>query len=151
MKIINDMKNTIERQKQSWEGMFYSIQRIDLLIISISGAGIYVCLETLKFLTESQKEINLIIKISAVFFLFAIIVNFLSQIFGYKANENDYLMCQTEIESDSKPNESQKIEIENFDKNSDHYSKLTNWFNYASMLLMFVGLIMLMTYFVFIF
>ncbi|MBS3993069.1 MAG: hypothetical protein KGZ87_05075 [Bacteroidetes bacterium] len=151
MKIINDMKNTIERQKQSWEGMFYSIQRIDLLIISISGAGIYVCLETLKFLTETENDVNLIIKISAVFFLFAIIVNFLSQIFGYKSNEKDYLMCQTEIESDFKPNEFQQTQIDNYDKISECYSKLTNWFNYSSMLLMFIGLITLMIYFVFIF
>lgn len=151
MKIVNKMKNTLDRQKQSWEGMFYSIQRIDLLIISISGAGIYVCLETLKFLTDSKIEVNVIVKISSVFFLLAIIVNFLSQIFGYKANENDYLMCQTEIESDFNPNDTQKTEIEKFDKNSDCYSILTNWFNYVSMLLMFIGLIMLMTYFVFIF
>ena len=41
-----EMERIKDRQKLSAQGMFYSIQRMDLLIVSISGAGIYVCLET---------------------------------------------------------------------------------------------------------
>lgn len=46
------MEQIKDRQKLSSQGLQYSIQRMDVLIVSISGGGIYVCLETLKFIQE---------------------------------------------------------------------------------------------------
>jgi hypothetical protein len=40
------MEDIKERKKLAYEGMIYGLQRLDLLIITISGAGIYACLET---------------------------------------------------------------------------------------------------------
>jgi hypothetical protein len=151
------MKNNIrmskakDRQKLSWEGMFYSIQRIDLLIVSICGAGIYVCLETIKYLSDKCQDVSLLVRIAGGLFLFGIIANFLSQKFGYKANEQDFLMCETEIEAGEKINKSEQEEIDKYDRKSQMFSNLTNKFNYASMGLMFMGLILIMTYFLFIF
>src|SRR5690606_6868951 len=151
------MKNNIkmskakDRQKLSWEGMFYSIQRIDLLIVSICGAGIYVCLETIKYLSDKSQDISLLVRISGGLFLFGIIVNFLSQIFGYKANQQDFLMCQTEIDAGNKISKSEKEEIDEYDKKSEMFSKLTDRFNYLSMGFMFVGLILIMWFFLFTF
>ena len=142
-----------ERQKLSWEGMFYSLQRIDLLIVSICGAGIYVSLETIKYFSDKELEPHFLIKISGGLFLFGIIVNFLSQIFGYKANEQDYLMCLSEVEAEEKGKKSKKlqVEIDNFDRKSEKFSKLTNYHNYISMGFMFLGLILIMIFFLFIF
>jgi hypothetical protein len=145
------MNNTKDRQKLSWEGMFYSIQRIDLLIVLLSGAGIYVCLETIKYLTEKELNVHLSVKISGVFFLVSIMINFLSQIFGYKANEQDFLMCQTKIEAGEKTSKKEEKEIKEFDKKSDKFSNLTNKFNYLSIAFMFLGLITIMFYFLFTF
>ena len=147
MKITDIMSNTKERQKLSWQGMFYSIQRIDLLIVSICGAGIYVGLETIKYLSENKMDSSLWVKFSSALFLIGIITNFLSQIFGFKANEQDYLMCQEKIVCNDNPNESEKEAIDKFDKSADRFSKLTNKFNYISMGLMFIGLILMMYYF----
>jgi len=140
-----------ERQRLSWEGMFYSIKRIDLLIISICSAGIYICFETIKYLSENAKETNHLVKISGVLFTIGIIINFISQLSGYKANEQDFLMCEAEIDAGTKISKSEKIQIEKFDKASDRYSKWTIWFNYASMGLMFLGLLTIMYYFIAIF
>lgn len=145
------MSKAKDRQKLSWEGMFYSIQRIDLLIVSICGAGIYVCLETIKYLTDKSQDISLLVRISGGLFLFGIIINFLSQIFGYNANKEDFLMCQAEIDAGDKISEKEKFEIDEFDRKAEKFSKLTDKFNYISMGLMFVGLILIMYYFLFTF
>lgn len=135
------------RKKQSWDGMFYSIQRIDLLVISICGAGIYVCLETIKYLSTNKQECGLLIKLSGALFLIGIILNFLSQQFGYKANEQDYLMCETLLEGGDKISDEEKAEADKFDKKADFFSSLTTWFNYASMTVMFLGLILTLIFF----
>jgi len=67
------MSKAKERQKLSWDGLIYSIRRIDLLVNSISGAGIYICLETLKYLKENQIDLNLLIKVSGGMFLFILV------------------------------------------------------------------------------
>lgn len=139
-----------ERQKLSWEGMFYSMQRIDLLIISICGAGIYICLETIKYFSEKGEDISIFIRISGGLFLLGIIINFLSQIFGYKANEQDYLMCDAEIEAGKNINKKEQQIIDQYDAKSEKFSKRTVRLNYISIGLMFMGLISIMWFFLFI-
>jgi len=145
------MEELKERSKKSLESMFYSMQRIDLLIISISGAGIYIVLETLKYLTDNDICINNLIRWSGALFLLAIILNFLSQMSGFKTNEQDYLMCQSEIAAGKKVNKEQQKAINKYDNNSDMYSKITNILNYSSAFIMFIALIFIMSYFLFIF
>jgi len=155
------MTNSQEGKKQSWDGMFYSIQRIDLLIISICGAGVYVCLETIKYLASTKTECKCLylIKFSALFFLIGIILNLISQQFGYKANQHSYLMydCEVEIDEIKAKNDQQELveklqELENcknnYDKESEKFSNLTTTLNYTSMVFMFVGLIFTFIFFV---
>lgn len=145
------MEEIKDRKKLSWEGMFYSIQRIDLLIVSISGAGIYVCLETIKYLSDKCQDVSLLIRISGALFLFGIIVNFISQVCGYKTNQQDFLMCQAQIDAGEKISKKEQTQIDIYDNNSEKYSKYTDVFNYISIAFMFSGLILIMTYFLFIF
>jgi hypothetical protein len=135
------MEQSKERQKQSYQNMFYSLQRIDLLIISISGAGIYVCLETVKYLMDKDQDISSLIKYSGGFFILSIIVNFLSQWFGFKTNEQDYLMCEAEIKK------KEQTVIDAYDIRSDSFTKWTNRMNAASMACMFIGLILISIFF----
>jgi hypothetical protein len=139
---MSDFKS---RQKLSWEGMFYSMQRIDLLLVSISSAGIYVILETVKFLVEEKFKIGVELKISGIAFIFAIIINFLSQLFGYKANEQDYLMC--ELNCIDKPNKKDLDKIKEHDKKSAFFSKWTNKLNYISMVFLAIGLFSLLYFY----
>jgi hypothetical protein len=145
---MSDLK---EKQKLAWEGMFYSIQRIDLLIISICGAGIYVCLEAIKYQSSNEQCVSLFVKVAGGFFLLGIIVNFLSQMFGYNTHKYDFLMHQSEIDAGDKVKKSEQKIIDSYDKKSDSFSKLTDIFNYSSMGAMFLGLILIMYFFLFTF
>jgi len=143
-----------ERLKQSHQGMFYSLQRIDLLIISICGAGIYVCFETLKYLTENDIEVSGVVKLASIFFVLGIILNFFSQIYGYSANEKDYLWCTTNLELQTKANNDKLFNkepllalIKTYDDESEKYSKKTKNLNLFSIFTMFLGLITIIVYF----
>lgn len=142
---LKQQNKLIERKNLSYQAMFYSIQRIDLLIIAISGGGIYVCLETIKFLSEKDLELNCLIKISGFFFLASIITNILAQVFGQLSNEQDYLMCESKLDED--PPEL----INKYDSMSELYSKITKTLNHISIFILFTGLVLIMTYFSFIF
>lgn len=69
---------------------FYAMQRLDLLLISLAGAGIFACWEVYKFyfilLGNTAKTSLIPIKTSAVLFLSTIILNFIGQWTSYKAN-----------------------------------------------------------------
>lgn len=140
-----DRERVIGRQRLSWEAMFYSIQRIDLLIVAICGGGIYVCLELIKFLAEKSIAIHWLIKVSGGLFLLALIVNLIGQIFGQKANENDFLMCESQLDGDD-----EKL-INHFDCKADQFTKLTDWMTYGSLAVMAIALILVLVYFVAIF
>ena len=147
MKTKLSMDRLRDRQNRSWDGVFYSVQRIDLLIVSISGAGIYVCLETLKYLNKENLDTSLLIKISGGILLGAILINFISQILGKKSNLNDYLMCEVKLDSSEKISDKDKTDIEEYDRKAGYYDKATNIFNILSTVLMFIGLTLLLAYF----
>lgn len=146
------MEKIKERKNQSWQGMFYSIQRIDLLIVSFCGAGIYVCLETIKYFAEKDMSAGPLIKFCGGFFLLGIILNFLSQHYGFKCNEQDFLMCDAMIDASDKKTKKCKrkklnSEISKFDIQSDKYSNNTKNLNLCSMIAMFIALILLAIFF----
>lgn len=146
------MEKTKERKKQAWDNMFYSTQRLDLLIVSLSGAGIYVCLETIKYFVTKAQPCGLLLKISGFIFVVAITLNFLSQHFGYKANESDYLMCDAELDLNNPDfneykKESLPIEINKLDKLAEKYSSLTKILNNCSMIALILGLFSILIFF----
>lgn len=131
-----------ERIKMSFQMWMYSVQRIDLLLISICGAGIYAALEALKYASEKQLTSGIwMIKIAGLFFIFGIIVNFISQFTGKKANADDMKMWSAIIEENI-DNE------EKFDKSSEWHSILTRRLNVSSLVLMSLGLLFLSLYFI---
>lgn len=143
-----EMERTRDQQKLSWQGMFYSIQRIDLLIISICGAGIYLCLETIKFCYENEICISQMLKGSGVLYLIGIVVNFGSQIMSYRSNKEDFLMCEAQLDYGEDPTEEENEEIMQYDKNAETYSEWTMGLNYTSIIFMIFGLIFTLTFFV---
>ncbi len=145
------MGNLIERQKLAYQNMFYSIQRIDLLIISISGAGIYVCFEAIKYLRTNNLCSSVWIKVAGALFLFAIIVNFISQLTSYKSNRDDYLKLDIETRSNDELTDEEKAQIESYDQSADRFDWWTQRLNQTSMGLMFAGLFTLSFYFIFCF
>lgn len=140
-----DKIRIIERQRVAWQGMYYSIQRIDLLLVALCGGGIYVCLETIKYLADIGHPVDLLVKLAGGMFLFGIITNLIGQMYGQKANCQDYLWCESRLDDD--PQEDQ----DKFDQKSDLYSNLAKWLDYASMAFTGIGLLSVMYYFIFTF
>ncbi|MDX2362366.1 MAG: hypothetical protein QNK23_16275 [Crocinitomicaceae bacterium] len=135
-----EVKEYQRRKQMSWSNIFYSNQRLDLLVIAISGAGIYACLEVLKFIAEEKTEApTALLKIVGAVMIFAIISNFISQILGLKANNYDYLMSDQAGKDNCKFNE--------YDKKADQFTKYVGVMNWLSYISMFSGLIVLITFF----
>ena len=82
------------QKASSDERMMYSVKRMDLLIISISGAVIFIVFQMLKFMhtKDYQGAFNYLylLKIAGGFGVFSILSNFLSQIYGLKTNRIAY-------------------------------------------------------------
>jgi hypothetical protein len=148
---MESKEDLTERKKMAWDALFYSVQRMDLLIITISGAGLYVILETLKYSMDKPLCCLWVIKASGAIFVSAIIVNFISQHTGKKCNHHDMLWCEEKIYFDNPPTAAQLQKAQNHDTHAEIYSTVTKWFNLGSMILMFIALISLVLYFLIIF
>lgn len=142
---------TKERYRLSHHGWFYAIQRIDLLIIAISGAGIYVDLEVLKFSIEHPLDSLWMVKLSGIILVFSITLNLISQMTGKKSNLHDMLMCNYELQAGKKPSREESCQIEKHNDLSDKYSTYTRTLNVLSLVFMGIGLTMMIIFFAIIF
>jgi hypothetical protein len=122
----------------------YSIRRMDLLIITICGAGIYLIFETLREykLGNIQFENRTLLFISGSFFLVAIISNFISQKTGFFSNNNEEKYIQIELKKILKEDIDNCIQKE-LDKKVIRYNKITNILNIISITFMLIALILL--------
>jgi hypothetical protein len=161
---MNALKdNTISEEKlknqklESWrehyslakEREHYSITRIDLLIISISGACIYIVFQILQFLNSPSADnlcqSTILLKLSAIVSVFAIATNFVSQITGYLANKYEALYSQRTIDQLIRDMEDES-ELTPIDKKERCFSKWTHILNIMSAVIMTIGIIMLVIY-----
>jgi len=131
------LNNTRERTN-------YSIRRMDLLIISICGAGIFIIFQTLKEFKIGHVKIedSTLLLISGLCFLIAIISNFISQKTGFYSNDNEEKFISLEL----KKIQGKKIdncEQEKYDNNVVKFNKVTNILNITSIFLMLTGLVLL--------
>lgn len=133
----------------AFQGWHYAIQRIDILIVSISGAGVYTCLETLKF-SEIEKELSntWLLKAAGFGFVLAIIVNFVSQFTGKIANEVDMVWTDKKLQKLEKNNQVDECEIDRLDRKADKYTIATNVLNMVSFIAMSISLIFLTYFFI---
>lgn len=132
------------------ERKFYAIRRLDLLVISISGAGIYSGFEMLKFIGVEIAPLAISgIKMAGFLFIFAIVLNLLSQWSGYYAN--DLEEKSTEFDFDDLKNvdvdailvrerKGRQFEI---DRKVKYWNLITNHLNGWSTGLMFLGMLVL--------
>ncbi|QEE49628.1 hypothetical protein FUA48_08540 [Flavobacterium alkalisoli] len=145
--------STQERQKRVWEALFYSHQRLDTLLIVISGTGIYVCLETIKFYSSKTEDVHWIIHLSAFLLLFAVITNFFSQWCASKVHQNDYCITVIDFQCEEESRERSEFlaEIQKHECEISNYEKINNFLTIFSILLMSFGLIGVVVFFIFIF
>ena len=122
----------------------YSIRRMDLLIISICGAGIYIIFETLREFKTGKVIIDnsTLLLICGLCFLIAIISNFISQKTGFYSNNNEEKFISLELKKiQGKIIDS--CEQEEYDRNVIRFNRVTNFLNVTSIFLMLIGLVLL--------
>ena len=92
-------ENKMEFKVQRWydnknralSNKWYAIGRMDILVISICGGGIYVLFELIKYYKTTQTVDLSGLKIAGILFLIAVAINFISQFLGYYSNSNEAL------------------------------------------------------------
>ena len=125
---------------------WYAIGRIDLLIISISGGSIFFIFELIKYVKEQNSCPDYTLaKIAGLSFMLAIILNFVSQIFGMKANKSDAKYCKGMMEIERKKTVSE-MEIGGHRSLASSYSKAVNACNIMSYITMAIGAILIMIF-----
>ncbi len=125
----------------------YAIQRIDLLIISVSGASIYLSLEIMKYMHEANLAwSNWPFKLAGLLFVLSIVTNFLGQWAAH--NSSHHMKCSTDAEiywrqyhggADlQKPST-----IAMHDQKFTNYTKYVSWANVTCTSCMLAGLFVL--------
>lgn len=133
-----------EHRKNSFIQWAYSVQRIDLLIVAISGAGIYICLESLRYSLEHNTPNTWALKICGGIFIISLIVNFISQFTGEKTHRYEMMWADEKLINDD-------VAAKDKEVRANCYSKATGILNIVSMGAMFIGLLSLLMYFIFTF
>lgn len=132
----------IKHEERSLSNKWYAIGRIDLLIISISGGGLFVLFETFKFVVEQKLLMDVgLLKCAAICFATAIIVNFISQIFGFYANKYEATYANKSIKKET----GQHIEdlvFAKLDVKIEFLNQSLNILNGVSVVSMFVGIVL---------
>ena len=141
-------KRYSENKSRALQNKWYSIGRIDLLTIGISGAGIYTVFEIIKFLISQKITANfLTVKVSAFLFVTTILVNFISQYLTWKSNDIEATINNKLFLDVIGNKEKDEKEICLLDAKEELFNKIITWFNISSIVLMTLGLSVL-TYFI---
>lgn len=129
----------------------YSLERFDLLIISLSSGGLLLVTNLYTNFPEANK---IIINFAWLFFSVALIVNLLSQITGYYSNKYDLKYCKNEIkitvnkktETEILKNEQLLLVQDKLEKIHITYTQVTKWLNIISFGSLSLGIIMLIIF-----
>lgn len=140
-----DNKERLKQEiKSASDISFYAMQRIDLLVISVSGAGIYGCWDVVKFLKDKDVCYNAcILQISASLFLATIIFNFIGQWCSYKCHTISEYISECKLnELEYNTPDHYKNEIIEKECVSKIYNKIVKITNSISLISLFIALIL---------
>jgi len=146
VKYIQDLEKYADHLRKAKE---YSIQRIDLLIISISGAGVYTCTEILKYI-DGNKVLSMYegiisnpFKVTGALFILTIILNFISQWSAYTGSNLILNATKKDIHDLKADTKEYKDDIEKLEKWGNKLNGVTKIMNNGSIILLLISLIML--------
>jgi hypothetical protein len=134
--------------KSASDYSFYAMQRIDLLVISVAGAGIYACWDILKYIFEKLPKADItLLKFAGFLFLSTIILNFIAQWTSYKANSGDEFSKRMQLnEIERNQPDCHKDNIAKSDKITERYSTAVKITNAGSLIALFIGLVLFTTF-----
>lgn len=108
---INKLERFVEKSEETSK---YSIERFDLLLISLSTTALVLSIGFVKDLVPNFKEIDTsYLKFSWLLFSLSLILNLISQVTGYFANEYSIRVTKNmiKIERGKKESENQRLFI----------------------------------------
>lgn len=135
----------------------YSMQRFDILTISIAGGGIYTCFELMRFIYTSKylnleqiQSLNWYYKVTAVIFTLVIIANFFSQWTAYKSTSLAIEFTKMTIYK-AKNMEVDEAKIPTYQRKSDRFGNITGRLNVVTISLLVIALtcMILFSWFIF--
>jgi len=142
-RFIKNLEKHIDNTNQNLK---YSLDRFDILIISLSSGGLIFSMGFVKDILSSDTEINyILLKISWILFGGSIISNLLSQVTGYFANSLEIKISKNIIRQER--GKSFKGDQNKFEKNHRRYNSLTKYLN-GSSLTFLIGAVILLIIFV---
>lgn len=147
---IKQLESYVEITRKSKD---YSIQRFDILAITICGAGIYTDFELMKFIASSTilnreqiSSFNLPFKVSALFFTLSIISNFISQWTAYRCLywTIEYTKLTVLIMRGLVSESYSKAEL--MKKRADFYNRWSNPLNIATISFLGIGVLLIILF-----
>jgi hypothetical protein len=136
----------VKHRERALDAKWYAIQRVDLLIISISSGGIYIIFETIKFILEKQRSIDfMMLKLSGLFFALAIVFNLTSQFYGWNANKHESIYAGFKVRQE-RGGEVGEDKIDNTDRLVKISNRRLNIMNLISVAAMSLGLVLLLLF-----
>ena len=97
------IRNLEDHKEKTTANLKYSIDRFDILIISISSGGLVFSMGFIKDIIQRTQPIDfLLLKISWILFGFAIVLNLFSQVTGYYANNFEFKITKNLIRQERK-------------------------------------------------
>ena len=122
---IQKLENHIDSTK---DAVKYSLERFDILIISLSTSGLILSIGFVKNIINDFDKVNLtLLKISWLLFALALISNLFSQVTGYFANKKEIRISINLIRK--KRGKSIKGNQDKMEKSKKIFDSFTNWLN----------------------
>lgn len=116
----------------------YSIERFDILIISLSSGGLVLGLNLYSNFKSAEKDL---INYAWICFSIALILNLVSQISGYFANKYDIMCTDNLIDETERDEKIINVELNETIKKISNY--ITYILNIASLVCLITGIIQL--------
>ena len=138
--------NNLEIHKENTaSNIKYSVDRFDVLIISLSSGGLIFSMGFVKDIISPKVSVDyLLLKIAWIFFGSSIVSNLISQVTGYFANRYEYLITINEIRHERhkmpRGDQNKNKKIRNWTNSS------TNVLNGTSLILFIVAVILLIIF-----
>jgi hypothetical protein len=136
----------MSNENKNWhkENIQFSERERDRILFVISGAGIYVCLEAIKFMHENVLTCGLnLIKASGIGFTLAVIALLTSHITAKQAGTYGY---KSELNQETGLDEDLPYALK-FKKISDTFNSLTSFLNKSAGVLIILSLVLTLTFF----
>lgn len=123
----------------------YSVERFDILIISLSSSGMVLSIGFVKDIIPDFSQVNpILLKITWLLFALSLILNLLSQVSGYYANSLDLKITNDIIRT--KRGKESRINQEKMEGRMHVINSVTMFLNGASLIGLLTGIVTMVVF-----